>query len=323
MKQASEENLGKLTTEQQNPASDELDLKSALELAQIINAEDAKVAKAVEQALPQVAQAIDLIADALRQGGRLIYVGAGTSGRIAALDASECPPLSTLIQRLCSFSSPAARRLWWALRRPLKIRPSSARKRWPRENRVRKMLWSASPPADVAAVASLLAGFPRQPHPQVRHRQTAHGPQLSTHNGLGRLCPPQGDRRTGLRQMSTLQNAKHLLSRGLDQARARNRCCWPLATTSQLHGVVGVVGLPPSPPPDPGRRMPHPRSTRHLHHHASPPSPTGVRSTPTINVRSGNTDPAPRGSRLCSVEPGYTGGARCATRRRYGRCSSS
>jgi len=92
LKQAREENLAKLTTEQANPASSELDLKSALELAQIINAEDAKVAKAVERALPQVAQAIDLIADALRQGGRLIYVGAGTSGRIAALDASECPP---------------------------------------------------------------------------------------------------------------------------------------------------------------------------------------------------------------------------------------
>jgi len=92
LKQAREQNLGKLTTEQANPASYELDLKSALELAQIINAEDAKVAKAVERALPHVAQAIDLIADALREGGRLIYVGAGTSGRIAALDASECPP---------------------------------------------------------------------------------------------------------------------------------------------------------------------------------------------------------------------------------------
>jgi len=92
LKEAREENLGRLTTEQQNPASDELDLKSALELAQIINAEDAKVARAVGKALPRIAQAIDLIADALRQGGRLIYVGAGTSGRIAALDASECPP---------------------------------------------------------------------------------------------------------------------------------------------------------------------------------------------------------------------------------------
>ena len=87
-----EPNLQQLTTEQANQASNDLDLKSALELTQIINAEDAKVAKAVERALPQIAQAIDLIADALRQGGRLIYVGAGTSGRIAALDASECPP---------------------------------------------------------------------------------------------------------------------------------------------------------------------------------------------------------------------------------------
>ena len=84
--------LDHLTTEQVNPASAELDLKSSLELAQIINAEDAKVAKAVERALPQIAEAIDLIANALRQGGRLIYVGAGTSGRIAALDAAECPP---------------------------------------------------------------------------------------------------------------------------------------------------------------------------------------------------------------------------------------
>ena len=84
--------LDHLTTEQVNPASAELDLKSSLELVQIINSEDAKVAKAVERALPQVAQAIDLIANALRQGGRLIYVGAGTSGRIAALDAAECPP---------------------------------------------------------------------------------------------------------------------------------------------------------------------------------------------------------------------------------------
>jgi N-acetylmuramic acid 6-phosphate etherase len=85
-------NLSGLTTEQVNPASSDLDLKSSLELAQIINSEDAKVAQAVQKALPQIAQAIDWIADALRQGGRLIYVGAGTSGRIAALDAAECPP---------------------------------------------------------------------------------------------------------------------------------------------------------------------------------------------------------------------------------------
>ncbi|MGZ4813750.1 MAG: N-acetylmuramic acid 6-phosphate etherase, partial [Terriglobales bacterium] len=63
-----------------------------LEVARIINAEDAKVAAAVQRALPQIARAIDLIANALRRGGRLIYVGAGTSGRIAALDAAEVPP---------------------------------------------------------------------------------------------------------------------------------------------------------------------------------------------------------------------------------------
>jgi len=81
-----------LATEQLNPASRDLDLKSSLEIARIINDEDAKVAAAVQRALPQIARAIDLIAAALERGGRLIYVGAGTSGRIAALDAAECPP---------------------------------------------------------------------------------------------------------------------------------------------------------------------------------------------------------------------------------------
>ncbi len=81
-----------LETEQQNAASSALDTKSALEIARIINREDQKVAAAVEKALPEIALAIEAIADALGSGGRLIYVGAGTSGRIAALDASECPP---------------------------------------------------------------------------------------------------------------------------------------------------------------------------------------------------------------------------------------
>lgn len=84
--------LKDLETEQQNVTSSALDLKSALEIARIINQEDEKVATAVEKALPQIARAIDLIAHAIAHGGRLIYVGAGTSGRIAALDASECPP---------------------------------------------------------------------------------------------------------------------------------------------------------------------------------------------------------------------------------------
>ena len=92
MKKASSSELEQLSTEQPNPASADLDTKSALEIARIINAEDAKVAPAVQRVLPQIAQAIDWIADALASGGRLIYVGTGTSGRIAALDASECPP---------------------------------------------------------------------------------------------------------------------------------------------------------------------------------------------------------------------------------------
>lgn len=84
--------FARLRTEQINAASPDLDQKSALQIARIINAEDAKVAGAVKTALPRIAQAIDLIADAIGQGGRLIYVGAGTSGRIAALDAAECSP---------------------------------------------------------------------------------------------------------------------------------------------------------------------------------------------------------------------------------------
>jgi N-acetylmuramic acid 6-phosphate etherase len=87
-----QENLSRLATEQPNRASAGLDLKSALEVARVINTQDATVATAVRRDLRQIARAIDLIADALEAGGRLIYVGAGTSGRIAALDAAECPP---------------------------------------------------------------------------------------------------------------------------------------------------------------------------------------------------------------------------------------
>src|ERR1700735_1839950 len=86
------ENFNDLTTETINPASEGFDTKSALEIARIINHEDAKIAAAVKKALPEVAIVIDIVARSLRDGGRLIYVGAGSSGRIAALDASECPP---------------------------------------------------------------------------------------------------------------------------------------------------------------------------------------------------------------------------------------
>jgi len=84
--------LRHLRTEQPNQTAHDLDRKSSLEIAQLINAEDATVASAVARVLPQIARAIDEVTAALRQGGRLIYVGAGTSGRVAALDAVECQP---------------------------------------------------------------------------------------------------------------------------------------------------------------------------------------------------------------------------------------
>ena len=82
----------KLKTEERNPASAHLDTMNALEIATLMNREDARVLRAVKQALPQIAQAIDLIAEKLAHGGRLIYVGTGTSGRIGALDAAEIRP---------------------------------------------------------------------------------------------------------------------------------------------------------------------------------------------------------------------------------------
>jgi len=95
--------LSHLPTEQPNAAARNLDLRSSLEIASIINAQDAQVAAAVKPALPQIARGIDLIAKALKQGGRLIYVGAGTSGRLGALDASECPPTFNVDPRTVQF----------------------------------------------------------------------------------------------------------------------------------------------------------------------------------------------------------------------------
>lgn len=97
------EELNRLTTEKTNWASTDLDLKSSLEIVRVINTEDAKVVDAVRRALPQIARAVGLIANALQKGGRLIYVGAGTSGRIAALDAAECPPTFNVDPRMVQF----------------------------------------------------------------------------------------------------------------------------------------------------------------------------------------------------------------------------
>ena len=84
--------LEKLTTEQRNPATEHIDELPTLDMVALMNAEDKKVAEAVEKILPQIAHAIDLIAEKLQKGGHLFYMGAGTSGRLGILDAVECPP---------------------------------------------------------------------------------------------------------------------------------------------------------------------------------------------------------------------------------------
>lgn len=84
--------LTQLVTESRNTASQNIDMLSTVEMLKVINNEDKKVALAVEQVLPEIAIVVDAIAAAFQQGGRLIYVGAGTSGRLGILDASECPP---------------------------------------------------------------------------------------------------------------------------------------------------------------------------------------------------------------------------------------
>jgi len=84
--------LSALTTEGRNAASTDIDRLSTLEMLTVINQEDKKVALAVEAILPAIARAVDAIVAAFAQGGRLFYCGAGTSGRLGILDASECPP---------------------------------------------------------------------------------------------------------------------------------------------------------------------------------------------------------------------------------------
>lgn len=84
--------LSTLITEQRNPNSMHVDSLSALEIVQLMNDEDKQVPLAIEKCLPQIAQVVECIVSAFQQGGRLVYIGAGTSGRLGVLDASECPP---------------------------------------------------------------------------------------------------------------------------------------------------------------------------------------------------------------------------------------
>jgi N-acetylmuramic acid 6-phosphate etherase len=103
MKRKPATDTAKLKTERSNPATQRLDTRSSLEIARLMCAEDAKVAPAVRKVLPQISGAIDAVAGALRSGGRLIYVGTGTSGRLGALDAAECPPTFNTHPRMVQF----------------------------------------------------------------------------------------------------------------------------------------------------------------------------------------------------------------------------
>ena len=98
-------------TEHRNAASKKLDLMSAKEIVRLMNREDRKVAAAVSRELPAIARAVDAIVDSIRNGGRLIYIGAGSSGRMAVLDAAECPPTfgtsPKLVQALIAGGRPA------------------------------------------------------------------------------------------------------------------------------------------------------------------------------------------------------------------------
>lgn len=92
MAKAKTDALSRLVTEQNNPESAQIDRLPSAEILRIINREDAKVAGAVEREIPNIARAVDMIVERLKAGGRLLYIGAGTSGRLGVLDASECPP---------------------------------------------------------------------------------------------------------------------------------------------------------------------------------------------------------------------------------------
>jgi N-acetylmuramic acid 6-phosphate etherase len=106
-------NLAALITEARNPASEHIDELSTFDMLALINREDATVAAAVAAELPVIAKAVDAIADRFAEGGRLFYIGAGTSGRLGVLDASECPPTfsvsPTLFQGLIAGGDSALR----------------------------------------------------------------------------------------------------------------------------------------------------------------------------------------------------------------------
>ena len=105
--------LSTLITEQRNPHSMEVDFLSALEIVTLMNTEDKQVPLAVERVLPQIAQAVEAVVKAFQCGARLVYLGAGTSGRLGVLDASECPPTfgvqNEMVKGIIAGGEPAIR----------------------------------------------------------------------------------------------------------------------------------------------------------------------------------------------------------------------
>lgn len=105
------DSLAKLLTEQRNPASQDMDTLPTVAVLRMINSQDKLVPLAVEREIPYIAEAVDLIVHALRNGGRLLYFGAGTSGRLGVVDASECPPTfgtdPTLVRGIMAGGQPA------------------------------------------------------------------------------------------------------------------------------------------------------------------------------------------------------------------------
>src|SRR6202453_1555037 len=150
--------LENLPTERPNEASEGLDTKSAIEIARIINHEDAKIAAAVKKALPEIALVIDTVARSLRDGGRLIYVGAGSSGRIASLDACECPPYFSTTPQTVQYIMAGGPK---ALASPVEVNEDSeelgqrdiARRRPTRKDMVIGLSSSGRTPYVVAAIA--------------------------------------------------------------------------------------------------------------------------------------------------------------------------
>jgi N-acetylmuramic acid 6-phosphate etherase len=150
--------LHDLLTESPNDASQGFDTKSALEIARIINHEDSKVAAAVKKAIPEIALVIDSVARSLRDGGRLIYIGAGSSGRIASLDACECPPYFSTTPQTVQYIMAGGPK---ALASPVEVNEDSeelgqrdiARRRPTRKDMVIGLSSSGRTPYVVAAVS--------------------------------------------------------------------------------------------------------------------------------------------------------------------------